>query len=52
MGLGTQFVSTLAACREAGKFTATLAGEILRDFWPRAVIGGHFMASFVESGRR
>jgi len=32
MGSATQFVSTLAACREAGKFTAILAGEILEGF--------------------
>jgi hypothetical protein len=29
MGLGTQFVSGLAACQEAAKVTAILAGEIL-----------------------
>jgi hypothetical protein len=32
MGFGTQFVSMLAACRKAGKFTAILAGEILEGF--------------------
>ena len=32
MGLGTQFVSGLAACQEAGKVTAILPGEILQGF--------------------
>jgi hypothetical protein len=32
MGLGAQFVSGLAARREAGKVTPILAGEILEGF--------------------
>jgi len=32
MGLGAQIVSGLAACREAGKVTAILSGEILEGF--------------------
>ena len=32
MGLGAQFVSGLAACREVGKDTAILPGEILEGF--------------------
>jgi hypothetical protein len=32
MGLRTQFVRGLAACWEAGKVTAILAGEILEGF--------------------
>lgn len=44
-----EHVLGLAACREAGKVTAKLAGEILEGFLAKGSVGGHFMASFVES---